>query len=313
LKIVIALGGNAIERPDEKGTYSQMVRNVRMACESISKIVKDGHEVVLTHGNGPQVGNLLIQQEMSNKLVPSQPLDVLGAMTQGQIGYLIQRELDNVFKKMGIKRRVVSVITQTLVNKDDPAFKNPSKPIGPFYSEGEIDNKKLKEGNYAKVLHNGKYYFRRVVPSPDPVKIIEGDTISNLVEAGDVVIASGGGGIPVVLNEKNELEGIEAVIDKDLAAEKLAEAVGAERLLILTNVDSVKLNYGKENETSLGLIRASDARKYLEEGHFAKGSMGPKVLACIRFVEWGGKDGKIAHLEKAVEAMENLSGTTIVQ
>ncbi len=312
MKVVIALGGNAIERPKQSGRYEEMVQNVRLACESISSIIQQGHEVVLTHGNGPQVGNILIQQERASDIIPPQPLDVLGSMTQGWIGYLIQRELRNVFSRKGIRRRVVSVITQTVVRRDDPAFENPSKPVGPFYTEEQLKALDRKGKNFARVMHEGKYYFRRVVPSPDPLRIVEGDTISNLVESGDVVIASGGGGIPVIIDEEGSLSGVEAVIDKDLAAEKLAEAVGAERLLILTNVEYVKLNYGKEGEKDLVSMNAQEARRYLQEGHFAKGSMGPKVLACIRFVEWGGRDGKIAHLEKAIEAMDDKSGTTIV-
>lgn len=311
MKIVIALGGNAIERPEQRGSYSEMVENIKRACESISTIIQEGHDVVLTHGNGPQVGNLLIQQESASSIIPQQPIDVLGSMTQGQIGYIIQRELRNIFVKKGIRKRVVSVITQTLVRKEDPAFENPTKPIGPFYTEEQV--RSIKDAkNFVRILHEGKYYYRRVVPSPDPVKIVEGDTISNIVESGDVVIASGGGGIPVVMDEDGNLVGVEAVIDKDLAAEKLSEAVGAERLMILTNVDSAKLNYGKKDEKCLGIVKLFEAKRYLQEGHFSKGSMEPKVLACVRFVEWGGRDAKIAHLEKAIDAMQGKSGTTII-
>lgn len=312
MRVVIALGGNAIENPGGKATYEQALLNVREACKQIVAIVERGYDVVITHGNGPQVGNLLIQQENSKNLVSPFPLDVLDAMTQGQIGYMIQRELFNMLAKLGIKKRVITIITQVLVDLKDKAFKNPTKPIGPFYPL-DMEQELAKVGNFKRVIHEGKYYLRRVVPSPEPIRIIEGQAVSNLLDSGDIPIASGGGGIPVAFNPNGELVGVEAVIDKDLASERLAEAISADILLILTNVDSAKLNYGKRNEESIGTISSSEARKYIEEGHFQKGSMEPKILACVRFVEWGGRMGKITSLENALNALEGKAGTTVVR
>jgi len=312
LRIFIALGGNAIKKANEKGTYEEQVRNVKNTCRQLVELIKRGYEVIITHGNGPQVGSLAIQQELSKNIVPPQPLHVLGAMTQGQIGYMIQQTLTNMLKKEGIKKPVVTVITQTLVNPNDPAFKNPSKPIGSFYSKREAE-KLAKERGYIikKVKPHGEKAYRRVVPSPEPIEIIEGEAIRKMVDMGMVVIASGGGGIPVIKNEKGELEGVNAVIDKDLAGERLAEAVNADIMLILTDVEKVKLNFGKPDEKDIDSMSVEEAKKFLKEGHFPPGSMGPKVLACIRFVEHGGKKAIITSLEKALEALEGKTGTHI--
>jgi len=306
--IVIALGGNAIKKAYEEGTAEQQFRNVRVTCKHILKIIKRGYRVVITHGNGPQVGNLLIQQEEASKLVPPQPLDVLGAMTQGQIGYMLQQTLTNYLKREGLNIPVVTVITQVLVNKDDPDFNNPSKPIGPFYTRKEAEKLIEEKGYFIKKVKPGRKAYRRVVPSPDPTEIIERDIIKMLVEAGIVVIASGGGGIPVI-NEKGQLRGVEAVIDKDLAGERLAEIVNADVFLILTNIEKVKLNFGKPNEEDLDRLTVAEAEKYLKEGHFLPGSMEPKVRACIRFLKAGGEKAIITSLDKAVEALEGKTGT----
>jgi carbamate kinase len=313
LKLVVALGGNAIDRPESRGEYQEQVENVRSACRGIVEIVKAGHRVVVTHGNGPQVGNLAIQQELGSAEVPVQPLHVLGAMTQGQIGYLIQRELSNILTESSVRRRVVSVVTQTLVRPDDPAFKNPSKPIGPFYDR-ETALKLEKERGYTirRVRTGSDKGYRRVVPSPDPLRIVEEEIVAALVETGAIVVASGGGGIPVVLDKGGRLVGVDAVIDKDLAAERLAEAVGAERLLILTNVERVMLNYGKRGEMALDSLTLKEAKRHLEEGQFPPGSMGPKVLACVRFVEWGGKEAAIGPLERAGDVLSGKAGTRIL-
>ena len=306
--VVIALGGNAIKKADERGTAEQQLRNVKTTCKHILEIIKKGYRVVITHGNGPQVGNLLIQQEEAEKLVPPQPLDVLGAMTQGQIGYMLQQTLTNYLKKAGLNIPVVTVITQVLVNKDDPDFKDPSKPVGPFYIKKEAE-KLVKEKDYIiKKVRPGRKAYRRVVPSPDPIAIIEKDVIKMLVNSGAIVIAAGGGGIPVI-KENDQLKGIEAVIDKDLASERLAEIVNADIFLILTDIEKVKLNFGKPNEKDLNKLTITEAEKYLEEGHFLPGSMKPKVIACIRFLKAGGKKAIITALNKAVEALEGKTGT----
>jgi carbamate kinase len=310
LRIVIALGGNALEEPGQKASYEEEVGNVRAACMQMLEIIEHGHQLVITHGNGPQVGYLELQQS-STKDVPAQPLHVLGAMTQGEIGYLIQRELGNLLRAHSIRRGVVSIVTQTLVSRDDPAFSSPTKPIGPVYEGAGASKLTARGWVMKKMVMKGGSAFRRVVPSPEPIKIQESELIASLAETGSIVIASGGGGIPVVRNERGDLEGVEAVIDKDLSAEKLAEAAGADVLLILTNVDKVKLNYRKPGEKDIESMTVAEARKYMDEGQFPAGSMGPKVLACVRYVEWGGRPGIITSLEKAVLALDGKEGTRI--
>lgn len=311
-RILVALGGNAIKKPHERGTIEEQLRNVKKTCLQLIKLIKMGYELVITHGNGPQVGNLMIQQEEAIRKIPPQPLDVLGAMTQGQIGYMLQQTLQNLLKKEGINKQVITVITQVLVRKDDPDFKSPSKPVGPFYTEDEVKRLKLKERGYTikRVKPGDGKVFRIVVPSPDPIDIIEGEAIKKMVEEGMIVIACGGGGIPVIMKNK-ELKGVEAVIDKDLASEKLAEIVNANILLILTDIDKVKLNYGKPNEKPIDKMTVKEARKYLSEGHFLPGSMEPKIIACIRFIEWGGEKAVIAALDQALEALIGKAGTQI--
>ena len=306
--IVIALGGNAIKRAEEEGTAEQQLRNVKITCKHILEIIKRGYRVVITHGNGPQVGNLLIQQEEASKLVPPQPLDILGAMTQGQIGYMLQQTLISYLKKEKLNIPVATIITQVLVDKDDPDFNNPSKPVGPFYTRKEAEKLIEEKGYIVKKVKPGRKAYRRVVPSPDPIGIIEKDVIKMLVEAGFIVIASGGGGIPVI-DQNGQLRGVEAVIDKDLAGERLAEIVDADIFLILTDVEKVKLNFRKPNEKDLDKLTIAEAEKYLEEGHFLPGSMEPKVKACIRFLKAGGEKAIITSLDKAVDALEGETGT----
>lgn len=311
-RVLVALGGNAIKRAEDIGTYEEQLRNIEKTCRELVKIVEMGYDIVITHGNGPQVGNLLIQQEIAVNEVPPQPLDVLGAMTQGQIGYLIQRTLRNILKEKRINREVVTIITQVEVDKNDPAFKDPTKPIGPFYDKKEVEKKLHEKPDMVikKVKTHGEKIYRRVVASPEPIRIIEGKIIKKLVDEGFIVIASGGGGIPVIL-EDGRYVGVEAVIDKDLAGEKLAEIINADILLILTDVEKVKINFGKPNEKDIDEMSIEEARKYYDEGHFPSGSMGPKVQACIRFIEWGGELSIITSLDKASEALEGKTGTRI--
>ena len=312
MKLVVALGGNALLRPEQKGTYEEFVENVKVVCRQIRRIVDQGHQVVLTHGNGPQVGNIALQQSATDE-VPENPLHVLDAMTQGEIGYLVQRELGNLLRSSGSNRPVVSLVTQVVVSPEDSSFKSPSKPIGPFYSEADAKRVGRERGFVIrKVGRAGDRPYRRVVPSPDPVRIVESDAIAEMLRGGSIVIAGGGGGIPVFRRQDSEYDGVDAVIDKDLCAEKLAESVGAEVLLILTNVDRVKVDFGTPNERSLESITVSEAKRLLADGQFPAGSMGPKVTACIRFVEFGGKMGIIASLEKALEALKGSAGTRIV-
>ena len=308
--IMIALGGNAIKQPDEKGTVEEQMRNVSVACEQIAEIARQGYKIVITHGNGPQVGNLAIQQEQAERLVPAQPLVVLGSMTQGQIGYMMQQSLRNLLGADGWE--VVTVVTQVLVDKDDPDFEDPHKPVGPFYKEDEA-RKFGAEGGWTMkhVRPDGDRQWRRVVPSPVPLGIIEGKSISKMVNSGMIVIASGGGGIPVIKDSRGALKGVDAVIDKDRAGGVLAKEVGANIFLILTDVECAKFDYGKSDERPIHHMTPDEARKYSEEGHFLPGSMGPKVEACIKFVESGGDRAIITSLARAVAALNGESGTTI--
>ena len=294
------------------GTAQEQMRNIRNSYQQVLQIIQAGYDVVLTHGNGPQVGNILIQQETGISQVPDQPMDICGAMTQGQIGYMLQQALVNGLKAYNFNFNVVTVITQVMVDREDPDFRNPSKPVGPFYDQ-ETGNRYKSERGYQikQVIPNGERPFRRVVPSPDPIRILEGKALKRLVDAGMIVIASGGGGIPVVLNDHGEFEGIEGVIDKDLAGEKLAEAVGADILLILTDVNKVRLGFGTPQEKDLDRMDVTQAKHYLKEGHFLSGSMAPKIEACIRFLEYGGEEAIITSLNKAWLSIQGQEGTHI--
>ena len=277
MKVLVALGGNAIKQVYERGTAEEQFRNIRETCKRILEMIKRGYRVVITHGNGPQAGNLLIQQEEGSSLVPPQPLDVVGAMTQGQIGYMLQQTLINYLKDAGLDLSVVTMVTQVLVDKNDPDFKDPSKPVGPFYAKQEAERLKKEKGYIIKkVKPTDEKAYRRVVPSPDPITIIEKEAIRKMVDAGCVVITSGGGGIPVTLEKDGTLGGIEAVIDKDLAGERLAEVVDADIFLVLTDVEKVKLNYGKPNEKDLDEMTVAEAEKCFQEGHFFTGKHGAK-------------------------------------
>lgn len=270
-------------------------------------MIAKGYNVVITHGNGPQVGNILIQNEEAEEHVPPMPLDVCGAQSQGMIGYMIQRSLTKHLRARGIERTVVTLVTEVVVDEEDPAFRNPTKPIGPFYSR-ERAEQLAKERKFIFREDAGRG-FRRVVPSPDPKYLVEREAIRHLVRAGIIVIASGGGGIPVVERDGG-LVGVEAVIDKDLAAERLASDVQAGTLLILTDVERVSLNYGKKNERPIDEMSVEEAEMYLRKGHFAPGSMGPKVQAAVRFLRSGGSRAIITSLVRGIEALEGRAGTS---
>jgi len=305
--IVVALGGNAILRPGQKGTAEDQFANVKATCERIARMVKQGYRVVVTHGNGPQVGNILIQNLHSQDLVPAMPLDVCGAKSQGLIGYMIQQSLRNELAKEGLNTPVVTVLTQVIVDENDPAFQNPTKPIGPFYTEEEAKRYAKERGETWK--EDSGRGWRKVVPSPLPVEIVEKFSISALIREGAVVIAAGGGGIPVI-QKGNTLHGIEAVIDKDLASSKLARDIKADILMILTDVERVAINYRTPSEAYLTAITVDEAKKYMDEGQFGAGSMGPKVQAAIDFASCG-KTSIIASLTRSLDALEGKTGTTI--
>jgi carbamate kinase len=317
-RILVALGGNAIKQAHEKGTADEQFKNVAITAEHIVHMIeKLGNEdrLIITHGNGPQSGNLALQQDLAKAEIPAQPLDVVGAMTQGQIGYMFQNTMENIMNAKGMKTPVVSLVNQVLVDRKDPEFvgENASKPVGNFLTEEEAMKMKAEKGWIVKkVKPTAPKPWRRVVPSPDPITNVEAEAIKILVNAGVVVVASGGGGIPVV-NDNGKLVGVEAVIDKDLAGERLAEVVEADTFLILTDIEKAKLNFSKPDEKAIDRMTVTEAKKYLAEGHFLAGSMGPKVKACVRFLEWGGHVAIITSLDKAVDALEGRTGTRIVK
>jgi len=298
--IVIAIGGNAIEN----------MEILKKLTKDISEIIKRGYKVLITHGNGLQVGNLLLQQALTSEFIPPLPLYMLIGITQAEIGYIIQHYL----KKYLPNKNIVTILTQVLVSKNDLAFKNPSKPIGPPFTREEIESIAKKFGyEIKKTTFKEKEVYRIVVPSPEPIKIIEEDIIKDLFKKEVILIAGGGGGIPVIINEKGELESINCVVDKDFTAQLLANLIQASTLLIITNVKKVKLNFMKENEKEISIMNLSEAKKYLEEGQFLEGSMKPKILASIRFLENGGEKVIITSHENLMEAIDGKEGTIITR
>ncbi|MBE3580529.1 MAG: carbamate kinase [Thermoanaerobacteraceae bacterium] len=308
--VVLAFGGNAIIRPGQKGTYEEQKANIQETCRQLVDLVRDGYRLVLTHGNGPQVGNILIKNEVAKDVVPPMPLDVLVSDTQASIGYIIQQTLSYELARAGLKVPTVSIVTQVVVDPSDPAFQNPTKPIGPFYSEQEA--RKLMEEKGYQMVEDSNRGWRRVVPSPKPLEIVEKEAVKALLQAGIIVVAAGGGGIPVVRKPDGSLEGVEAVIDKDRAARLLASEVGAEFLFLLTEVEQVYLDFGKPTQRAVSRLTVEEAKKYLAEGQFPPGSMGPKIEAAISFVEAGGEKAIIGSLSKAAAAVAGRSGTAVV-
>jgi carbamate kinase len=323
--IVAAFGGNAITRSNQRGTVEEQRANVRVMCEEVLPLVLAGHRLVLIHGNGPQVGSLALQVEAGRAVgVPDQPFDVLGAMTEGQVGYLIQQTLGNLLtehlaelseadRPAGIAGRpdVVSLITQVLVSADDPAFQHPTKPIGPFYDRSTAEGLAAEKG--WTVVQDSDRGWRRVVPSPQPLEVIEAVAIRALIGTGAIVVAGGGGGIPVVREDSGVLRGVEAVIDKDLAAERLASLVGADTLVLLTGVPRVAIDYGTPSQRDLPEVTISDAERYLADGQFPAGSMGPKVKAATRFLQNGGQEAIVTAPEVLAEALAGRDGTRFVR
>ncbi len=306
---VIALGGNALIKKDQEGNIHEQFANTRRISKDLVKIIQEGYDIVVTHGNGPQVGAILLQNDLARDITPAMPLGICVAESEGLIGYMVQQCLSNALKKADVSRSVATLVTQVLVDENDPSFKNPTKPIGPYYDEDELDELE-EEGYNFKKMRDG---WRIVVPSPDPIKVVEGKIIKKLLDEGIIVIASGGGGMPVIEKEGWGLDGLEGVIDKDLASERLAEQINAEILLILTNVEKVYLNYGKSDEKTLDKTSLKELKKYYGQAHFPDGSMGPKVLAAIRFLESGGKKVIISHVDKGYAALKGKTGTHITK
>jgi carbamate kinase len=306
---VLALGGNAILQRSQKGTFQEQYENVRSTTAQIAKLVNDGLRIVIVHGNGPQIGATVIRHEMGQTKVPPLPLHACGAETQGFLGYIIQQSLRDELSKHGTTKAVVTIITQVIVEQSDPAFKHPSKPIGPFYTKEQRDTL-LKDRSDLVIEEDSGRGYRRFVPSPDPKAVVEDDAIRILVEDESVVIACGGGGIPVI-RQGARLQGVEAVIDKDLAAERLAVSIHAESLVILTDVEGVFLNYRKPDQRLLSKITRDELERYAQKRYFATGSMGPKVEAAIRFLRNGGKKAVIASLGDLGRAINGSAGTQI--
>jgi len=306
MKVVVALGGNAIVGRERRANIEEQFKATKKSMKGIVKMIKEGWDLAIVHGNGPQVGALLLQQKISRNVVPPLPLHVCVSLTQGQIGYIIQNCLINEMRREGINKSVASVVTQVIVDKNDDAFKNPTKPIGPIYNEREA--KEME-----KYYNMGKYEngYRILAPSPRPLAIVELDAIKKLMENGVIVVAGGGGGIPVVM-ENGTMVGIDAVIDKDLAAEKMASQINADILLILTDVEYVYLDYATPNQKKIENIKVDEIMEYYNQGQFPPGSMGPKVEAAIKFVKNGGKKTIITSIEKAWEAINGKTGTHIV-
>ncbi len=314
---MIALGGNAIKRKDEKGSFWQERKNIKKAVAGLWPQIKDkSRSLIITHGNGPQIGRLLLMQEQARKLdknLPVIPLDIMDAWSQGELGVLVQGAVINLLASRNLHRPVALIHVRVLVDKSDPDFLDPSKPIGEFYTEEKAKEKIKDYGWIMKKISPDPDGWRRVVASPRPLKIIEEETIEPLVKAGYIVIAGGGGGTPAVKKSKFGFRGIEAVIDKDLTSAIIASTFEAEMLITLTDVERVYLNFGTANQISLDRLTVGQAKKYLKEGHFPPGTMRPKIEAHIQFLENGGKKGLITDLFKLKEALAGKTGTWIVK
>jgi carbamate kinase len=309
-RVLIALGGNAMTAPDGGARPVDQIAAIQRAAQPIADVVATGAEVVLTHGNGPQVGNLLVKNELAAAVVPPVPLDWCGAQTQGTIGAMLLAAVPKALSERGIATPVAALVTRTLVDVDDPHFREPTKPIGRYLSEAEarvmIDHGQVWEDR-------GEKGWRRVVASPEPVQVLDAPAVVALLAAGYIVVAAGGGGIPVVRDPDGTLRGVEAVIDKDLSAAVLGRAIHADVLVIATDVPAVSLAFGQPDERVLGSVDVTDLRGFQSEGHFASGSMGPKVEAACRFVEAGGRRAVITSLDSIAEATAGRAGTVVSQ
>jgi carbamate kinase len=307
--MLLAVGGNSLIRAGEKGTIAEQLANAQRTAKEIVGLVRDGYRIVLTHGNGPQVGAALLRSERGASQVPGHPLDVCDASTQGEIGYLLQQSLATELRLAGVDVPVVTVLTQVVVSLDDPAMQRPSKPIGPFYSQADAEERKRLFG--WEIVEDAARGYRRVVPSPEPIEIVELEVIQDLMGHGVLVIASGGGGIPVAWNQ-GRLQGVEAVIDKDRASALLASRLGVDLFVISTDTDYVYLDYKKPTQIPLHLVDSGDLETYAGAGHFPPGNMGPKVESVLRFLRHGGREAIITSCENLRRAVAGWAGTHIV-
>ncbi|MFQ6615890.1 MAG: carbamate kinase [Fidelibacterota bacterium] len=308
---VVALGGNALSPRGERDTIANQFDHTRRSLRAVVHLIRQGYELVITHGNGPQVGNALLRTELTAHKAPLLPLEICVADVEGGMGYMIQQVIHNLLKESGIEKDVVTVITQVVVDKEDPELKKPTKFIGQRYDAASAE--RLAERFGWRIQETAPSEWRRVVPSPNPLSTVEADSIRKLVKAGKIVVASGGGGIPVYLGKNGEIKGLDGVVDKDLASAVLAHEIEATQLIILTDVDGVALNFGKKDESWLKRISPDRAREYLDQGHFPPGSMGPKIGAALNFLDKGGESVLICSVDHVSEALRGEAGTVIAR
>ena len=308
MRIVVAIGGNALIAAGEDGAWERQLEHARTVAEEVVALRAAGHELVLTHGNGPQVGNLLVKNEIAASVVPPVPLDWCGAQTQGTVGFVLLNALQRSLAEIGAERPVGAVVTRTLVDAGDPAFARPTKPIGRYLP---ADEAKVMVEHGQSWEDRGDPGWRRVVASPEPLEVLDAPAVAALLAAGFVVVGAGGGGVPVARDEDGTLRGVEAVIDKDLAAAVLGRTLGAELLVIATDVDHVAVHFGTPDQRPLGRLGVAELRRYAREGHFGSGSMGPKVEAACRFVEAGGRRTVITSLDRITSAVAGAAGTVV--
>ncbi len=308
---VVAFGGNVILKSGEAGTIQEQQENAREMCYRLLALLQRGYELVVTHGNGPQVGNLLMQNELAQELVPTFPLDVLVAQTEGSLGYLLQQELLNELRRHDVRKSVVTLITQVLVDRADPAFQHPTKPVGPFYPPAAVAALRARFPDWQVIEDSGRGY-RRIVPSPMPKRILQSRMIRALTYSGNVVLALGGGGVPITMDTDGQYVGVEAVIDKDLSSALLAADVKADLFVILTGVEKVCLHYGKPEQRMLDEVTYAEAERYMQEGHFPPGSMGPKMAAAMLYLKSGGRCVLITNPENLERAIDGVTGTRVV-
>ena len=306
---LIAFGGNAILPKDQRGLQSEQMKNAQKAAHLMIHVVKKGYDLIIVHGNGPQVGNLLLQMEESINKIPPFSLEVCDAMTEGSMGFMLEKAIINELRKNSLDKEVATLITQVVVDREDPAFENPSKPVGPFYSKYRAQML-IRQKKWTMIEDAGRG-FRKVVPSPKPIDVVPKRVIRDLVHSGKIVIVAGGGGIPVIINARGLFQGVEAVIDKDYAASLIAREVKANLFIILTNVNRVYLNYGTPDETPITTMTVEEAQEYLSQGQFPAGSMEPKIKAAIEYIQSNGKEVLITSASHLKASLVNRSGTKI--